>query len=117
MNYQFHPEAERELDEATFRYALDVPGLGRRLLDEVERVVEVLLRHPDIGARIDDDLRHFVLRKLWYTERRPISFTSSLSRTAAENPDTGAHEFTIVDRAEAVELVAPRQLWSEGSRV
>jgi plasmid stabilization system protein ParE len=63
MNYEFHPEAERELVEATFRYELDVPGLGRRFAGEVERAVEVLLKHPDIGARVDDDLRNFVLRK------------------------------------------------------
>lgn len=50
MNYEFHPEAERELDEATFRYELDVPGLGRRFAEEVERAVEVLLKHPDIGG-------------------------------------------------------------------
>lgn len=35
MNFEFHPEAERELFEATFRYELDVPGLGRRFADEV----------------------------------------------------------------------------------
>jgi toxin ParE1/3/4 len=42
---------------------LDVPGLGRRFAGEVELSVEVLLKQPDIGARIDDELRHFVLRK------------------------------------------------------
>lgn len=63
MNYEFHPEAERELDEAMFRYEVDVSGLGRRFADEVERAIEVLLRHPDIGARADDDLRYFLLRK------------------------------------------------------
>lgn len=63
MNYEFHPEAERELDESMCRYEWDVPGLGRRFADEVERAVEVLLEHPDIGARVDDDLRHLVLRK------------------------------------------------------
>lgn len=63
MNYEFHPEAERELFEATFRYEVDVPGLGRRFADEVERAVEVLLKHPGIGVPVDGDLRHFVLRK------------------------------------------------------
>jgi plasmid stabilization system protein ParE len=63
MNFEFHPEAEREIYEASLRYELDVPGLGRRFADEVERAVDVLLAYPEIGARLDDHLRHFVLRK------------------------------------------------------
>jgi plasmid stabilization system protein ParE len=63
MNFEFHPEAERELDEAAFRYEREVAGLGRRFASEVERAVEVLLERPEIGARLDDNLRHFVLRK------------------------------------------------------
>jgi hypothetical protein len=63
MNFEFHPEAERELGEAALRYELHVAGLGRRFASEVERAVEVLLERPEVGARLDDDLRHFVLRK------------------------------------------------------
>jgi plasmid stabilization system protein ParE len=67
MNFEFHPEAERELDEAALRYELEVAGLGRRFGREIERAVEVLLERPEIGARLDDDLRHFVLRKFPFT--------------------------------------------------
>ena len=63
MNFEFHPDAERELHESTLRYELDVPGLGRRFADEVERAIDVLLDRPEIGSRLDEDLRHFVLRK------------------------------------------------------
>jgi plasmid stabilization system protein ParE len=63
MNYEFHPEAERELYEAALRYESDVPELGRRLGDEVERVIQLLLEHPEMGSRLDNDLRHFVLGK------------------------------------------------------
>ena len=31
--------------------------------DEVERVVRLLLEHPELGSRLDDELRHFVLRR------------------------------------------------------
>lgn len=62
MNYEFHPEAERELYEAALRYESEVPDLGRRFGDEVERVVQLLLEHPEMGSRLDNDLRHFVLR-------------------------------------------------------
>jgi plasmid stabilization system protein ParE len=63
MNYEFHPEAEQELYEAALRYDSEVLGLGRRFSDEVERVVQILLEHPELGARLDNDLRHFILRR------------------------------------------------------
>lgn len=63
MKYQFHPEAEQELNEAAARYEAEVPDLGLRFADEVERVVQLLLEHPELGSRLDDELRHFVLHK------------------------------------------------------
>jgi plasmid stabilization system protein ParE len=63
MKYEFHPEAEWEFIEEAARYESEVPGLGFRFGSEVERVIELLLENPKIGAPIDDDLRHFVLRR------------------------------------------------------
>lgn len=63
MRYEFHPEAERELNEAALRYESDVPGLGRHFGDEVERVVNLVLEYPEMGAWVDESLRHFVLRR------------------------------------------------------
>ena len=63
MKYEFHPEAEQELYEAASRYEAEVSELGVRFADEVERVIQLLLEHPELGSRLDDDLRHFVLRK------------------------------------------------------
>jgi len=63
MRYEFHPEAERELYEAASRYESEVSQLGFHLVDEVERVVRLLLEHPEMGSRLDDELRHFVLRR------------------------------------------------------
>jgi plasmid stabilization system protein ParE len=63
MRYEFHPDAELELYEAALRYETEVPELGRRFGDEVERVVHLLLEHPELGASVDEALRHFVLRK------------------------------------------------------
>jgi plasmid stabilization system protein ParE len=63
MKYEFHPEAELELYEAALRYEAEVPELGHRFGEEVERVIHLLLEHPEMGARVDDSLRHFVLRK------------------------------------------------------
>jgi len=63
MKYEFHPEAEQELYEAAARYQSEVPGLGFRFADEVESVIRLLLEHPEPGLRLDDELRHFVLRR------------------------------------------------------
>lgn len=63
MIYEFHPEAEQEFIEAAARYELDVPGLGTRFGAEVGRVIELLLDSPNIGAPIEAESRHFVLRR------------------------------------------------------
>jgi toxin ParE1/3/4 len=63
MNYEFHPEAEQELYEAAAYYEAGLSGLGRDFAHEVERVINILLEHPELGARVDRDLRHFVLRR------------------------------------------------------
>jgi len=63
MKYEFHPEAEQELYEAASRYESEVPELGVRFANEVERVIRLLLEHPELGSRLDDELRHFVLRR------------------------------------------------------
>ncbi len=64
MTYEFHPEAELDLymkqSPATNR---KFGALGSRFGDEVERVIGILIDHPQLGARVDADLRHFVLRK------------------------------------------------------
>ncbi len=67
MRYEFHPEAELELYEAALRYEAEVPDLGRRFGDEVERVVHLLLEHPELDASVDETLRHFVLRKFLFS--------------------------------------------------
>jgi hypothetical protein len=63
MKYEFHPDAELEWYVAALRYESEVPELGRSFGDEVERVIHLILEHPEMGARVDEDLRHFVLRK------------------------------------------------------
>jgi plasmid stabilization system protein ParE len=63
MKYEFHPEAEEELYEAAAFYEADLSGLGSDFADEVERVINILLEHPELGARVDEHLRHFVLRR------------------------------------------------------
>ena len=63
MKYEFHPEAEQELIEAALRYDFEIPGLGQQFGNEVARALELLLGNPELGSRIDEHLRHFVLRR------------------------------------------------------
>ena len=64
MKYEFHPEAEQESYEAASLYESEVSELGLRFVDEVERVIRLLLEQPQLGSRLDDELRHFVLKTL-----------------------------------------------------
>lgn len=52
-----------ELYEADLRYEFEVPELGRRFGDEVERVIQRLLERPTWARALTRALRHFVLRK------------------------------------------------------
>ena len=49
--------------ESTWHYESAVPGLGRHFAGEVERVVQVRVENPELGSLVDEDLRHFVLRR------------------------------------------------------
>lgn len=42
MNYEFHPDAEQEFIEEAAYYESEVPGLGSRFVDELNRVIELL---------------------------------------------------------------------------
>lgn len=63
MNYEFHPDAEQEFIEEAAHYESEVAGLGSRFADEVNRVIELLRENPSIGASLNGNLRHFVLRR------------------------------------------------------
>jgi len=63
MKYEFHPEAEQEFLAGAARYESDVTGLGERFGEEIYRVIQLLLDNPELGARLDPELRHFVLRR------------------------------------------------------
>jgi len=63
MKYEFHPAAEFEIIEAAAHYESEVTGLGERFGDEVERVIELLIDNPKLGAPVEGEIRHFVLRR------------------------------------------------------
>ena len=66
MTPRFHRAAELELAAAVRTGEARARGLGRDLLNEVERVVTLLCDLPDIGERLDDRRRRFPLQRFPY---------------------------------------------------
>lgn len=62
----FHRLAELELNEAAAYYELERPGLGARFLREVDRCIESLVKHPQAGALILEDVRRRLVRRFPY---------------------------------------------------
>jgi toxin ParE1/3/4 len=58
---QFNRLADRELTEAILYYENQSPGLGERLLEEVELGVAFLLRYPEAAPKVLGSVRRFVL--------------------------------------------------------
>lgn len=62
MRFSFHPEAERDIAEATDFYAGQAGrAVAERFLDEVERAIRLLLEYPDLGVPLARDRRMFPL--------------------------------------------------------
>ena len=66
MTPRFHRAAELELAAAMRTGEARALGLGRDLLNEVERVVALLCDLPEIGERLDDRRRRFPLQRFPY---------------------------------------------------
>ena len=67
MKLEFHPEAEMEFIEAAVYYELQVLDLGVRFGAEVRRAADLLMEHPEIGARIDPELRQLIVGRFPFT--------------------------------------------------
>ena len=63
MNFIKEPAAEKELIDAAAFYDRQRPGLGDRFIDEFERVIALLLEHPELGVRVGEDRRVIVLNR------------------------------------------------------
>jgi len=49
MTVQFHPLAERELNDAAQFYEGQATGLGARFLNEIDRLLTLLAAYPELG--------------------------------------------------------------------
>ena len=70
---QFNRLADRELTEAIRYYESQSPGLGERLLEEVELGVAFLRRYPEAAPKVLGSIRRFVLATFpYYLLYRPL---------------------------------------------
>jgi toxin ParE1/3/4 len=67
MKVEFHPNAAQESIETTAFYEHRVSGLGDGFILEVERVVDRLQAHHQIGQRLEGHFRRIILARFPYS--------------------------------------------------
>ena len=63
IGYRFLLPAEEEMTEASVFYESATSGLGADFLDEVQRVVNILREHPELGQSVGRGLRRALLHR------------------------------------------------------
>ena len=67
MKIRFLTLAQRELDDAVLWYEQQEEGLGRNFLDELDRVVRLVRRYPQVATQIEADIRRFLFTRFPYS--------------------------------------------------
>lgn len=63
IGYRFLLPAEEEMTEASVFYEAATSGLGAGFLDEVQRVINILREHPELGQPVGRGLRRALLHR------------------------------------------------------
>jgi len=66
MRVRFLELAQYELDDAYSWYEEQMPGLGRELLDEVDRSIRRIAQWPSVGMEVRAGLRRCLVRRFPY---------------------------------------------------
>ena len=61
IDYRFLLPAEEEMTEASVFYEAATSGLGADFLDEVQRVINILREHPELGQSVGHAFRRALL--------------------------------------------------------
>ena len=75
-SYRFLSPAEEEMTEASLFYEAASVGLGNDFLSDVERAIDVLCEHPNLGREVGFGLRR------WLLHRFPFSIIYSVEPDA-----------------------------------
>jgi plasmid stabilization system protein ParE len=62
----FHPAARRELEETVDYYNAERAGLGSEFREEVQRVITLLARFPQLGQPVRGSVRRMMLLRFPY---------------------------------------------------
>jgi len=63
IGYRFLLPAEEEMTDASVFYEAATSGLGAGFLDEIQRVVNILCDHPELGQPVGRGLRRALLNR------------------------------------------------------
>jgi plasmid stabilization system protein ParE len=66
VTINFHSEAKKEFFEAVEYYEDQVLGLGDDFIDEVEKVLDVIVKQPASGTKITNTERRFLVSRFPY---------------------------------------------------
>jgi plasmid stabilization system protein ParE len=66
MRFIFHPEAEKELNNAIDYYNDCRNNLGREFALEVHSTIRLILTHPESWSIIDEDVRRALVKRFPY---------------------------------------------------
>jgi len=66
MNFVFHPEAQRELNDAVEHYERIQPGLGSLFLEEAYAAVRRICAYPQAWARLSKQTRRCLTQRFPY---------------------------------------------------
>jgi toxin ParE1/3/4 len=62
MNYEFHPEALAEFEDAAVHYAEKQPGLELRFIASIEAAINRIVENPALFAVLEQDVRRCLAR-------------------------------------------------------
>jgi hypothetical protein len=63
IGYRFLSLAEEEMSEAAVFYDAAFVGLGTDFLEDLQQVIDTVRAHPQIGTRLDGNLRRALLHR------------------------------------------------------
>ena len=63
IGFRFLTAAEEEMTEAAVFYEAASIGLGKDFLDDLQQSIDTLRAHPEIGVRVDANLRRALLHR------------------------------------------------------
>ncbi len=62
----FDKLANQELIDAVEYYEIELPGLGKKLKDEIRKGVQRIIEFPEAWSKRKKDIRHYLLHKFPY---------------------------------------------------